>query len=94
MNKPSIIQPDETRCYVCGATVGLERHHAMHGTANRKIAEKYSLTVMLCQTHHTGRLGVHTDPILDERIKKDAQRAFTRIYGRSLWMRLFRKNYL
>lgn len=94
MNKPSIIQKDETRCYVCGSMIGLERHHAMHGTANRKIAEKYSLTVMLCNDHHTGRFGVHTDPILDNRIKQDAQRAFTRIYGRSLWMRLFRKNYL
>ena len=94
MIKKSIIQPDETRCYVCGSTVNLERHHAMHGTANRKIAEAYALTVNLCALHHRGRFGVHSDPILDERIKKDAQRAFSNIYGRALWMRLFRKNYL
>lgn len=28
---------------------GLEKHHVMHGVANRKIAEKYGLTVYLCE---------------------------------------------
>lgn len=92
--KTSIIQPEDDRCFICGSRVNLECHHAMHGTANRKIAEQYGLTVMLCREHHTGPLGVHQDIILDERVKKAAQTAFQRIYGRSLWMRLFRKNYL
>ena len=90
----SIIQTGEPRCYVCGSMVNLEIHHAMHGTANRKLAEKYHLTVWLCRDHHTGRLGVHSDPIIDERIKKDAQRAFEAQYGHSMWMQTFRKNYL
>lgn len=94
MTKKSIIQKDESRCYICGSMQNLERHHAMHGTANRKWAETYGLTVYLCRTHHTGSIGVHNDAILDERIKKDAQRAFSNIYGRALWMKIFRKNYL
>ena len=69
-------------------------HHAMHGTANRSLATKYNLVVWLCRDHHTGRIGVHSDIILDERIKKDAQRAFEKIYGHSKWMQVFRKNYL
>lgn len=91
----SIMQDmDEPRCYVCGCQRNLEVHHAMHGTANRSLATKYNLVVWLCRDHHTGRIGVHSDIILDERIKKDAQRAFEKIYGHSKWMKVFRKNYL
>lgn len=91
----SILQDmDEPRCYVCGCQRNLEVHHAMHGTANRSLATKYNLVVWLCRDHHTGRIGVHSDIILDERIKKDAQRAFEKIYGHSKWMKVFRKNYL
>ena len=91
----SILQDmDEPRCYVCGCQRNLEVHHAMHGTANRSLATKYNLVVWLCRDHHTGRIGVHSDIILDERIKKDAQRAFEKIYGHSKWMQVFRKNYL
>lgn len=92
--KQSIIQPEADRCFICGSRCNLERHHAMHGTANRKLAEAYGLTVMLCHEHHNTPLGVHQDIILDERIKKAAQKAFQDIYGRAMWMRLFRKNYL
>lgn len=94
MSKKSIIQPELDKCYVCGAVRDLEIHHAMHGTANRAIADRYSLVVALCADHHRGRFGVHSDAELDKRIKQDAQRAFSRIYSRQLWMRLFRKNYL
>ena len=91
----SIMQDmEEPRCYVCGCQRNLEVHHAMHGTANRSLATKYNLVVWLCRDHHTGRIGVHSDIILDERIKKDAQRAFEKIYSHSKWMKVFRKNYL
>lgn len=91
----SIMQDlDNPRCYVCGCTRNLEIHHAMHGTANRTLATKYQLLVWLCRMHHTSSIGVHSDVILDTRIKKDAQRAFEKIYGHSFWMKTFRKNYL
>ena len=84
----------EPRCYVCGCVRNLEVHHAMHGTANRQLATQYGLVVWLCRDHHTSSIGVHSDIILDRRIKKDAQRAFENIYGHSRWMQVFRKNYL
>ena len=91
----SIVQDlDEPRCYVCGCVRNLELHHCMHGNANRSLADKYQLVVWLCRDHHTGRIGVHSDIILDERIKKAAQRAFEAKYGHGLWMKTFRKNYL
>lgn len=90
----SIIQDGEPRCYICGATQNLEVHHAMHGTANRKLADRYQLVVWLCADHHRGRLGVHSDYVTDERIKKAAQLAFEQRYGHTMWMRTFRRNYL
>ena len=89
----SIVQEDDSRCYICGCRVNLECHHVMSG-ANRKWSEVYGLTVMLCRDHHTGRIGVHSDYILKERLEKDAQRAFEQRYGHTAWMSIFRKNYL
>lgn len=96
MSEPkSIVQDlEERKCYVCGCVNNLELHHCMHGTANRTLATKYQLLVWLCRDHHTGRIGVHSDIILDERIKRDAQKAFEAIHGHSMWMKVFQKNYL
>ena len=91
----SILQNlDEPRCYVCGSYRNLEIHHVMSGTANRKLSTKYGLVLWLCADHHRGRLGVHNDYILKERLEKDAQRAFEALYGHKQWMQTFRKNYL
>ena len=91
----SIVQDlNDERCFVCGSVRNLELHHIMHGTANRRLSTTWGLTCWLCRTHHTGRLGVHTDPILNERLQKEAQRAFEKRYGHSKWMMIFRKNYL
>ena len=90
----SIIQEDESRCYVCGSMRNLERHHVFSGTANRKLSETYGLTVMLCADHHRGSIGVHTDYFLKNRLEKDGQRAFEQRYGHTAWMSIFRKNYL
>lgn len=83
----------EPKCYICGCVRNLEVHHVMSGS-NRKWSTVYGLIVWLCKDHHTGSIGVHTDYILKERLEKDAQRAFERIYGHTAWMALFRKNYL
>ena len=55
----SIIQK-EKECYLCGSTLNLEKHHCIHGTAGRKLADKYGLTVWLCAYHHRDQKnGVH-----------------------------------
>ena len=91
----SILQNlDEPRCYVCGSYRNLELHHVMSGNANRNLSTKYGLVVWLCRDHHTGKLGVHSDYILKERLEKKAQKAFEAIYGHKMWMETFRKNYL
>ena len=90
----SIIQ-SEKECFICYNTKGLECHHIFHGTANRKLAEKYGLKVWLCNDHHTGSRGVHRSNEFDEHLKRIGQRAFERAHGsREDFMRIFGKNYL
>ena len=89
----SIVQT-EKECWFCGARAGLEEHHIFAGVANRKISEKYGLTVWLCHKHHTGADGAQYDKDLNLTLKIDAQRAFEKHHSRSEWMKLIRKNYL
>lgn len=90
----SIIQPEEKRCFLCGRSNGLERHHVLGGVANRKLSEKYGLWVWLCAVCHRGTDGAQYDPEKNQQLKKDAQVCFERRYGHQMWMEIFRKNYL
>lgn len=86
---------DEKRCFVCGRSVGLERHHILKGTAWRKQSEKYGLTVWLCFDHHRGKHGVHNgNTALDFKLMQIAQERFEEIYGHDKFMEVFRRNFL
>ena len=86
---------DKKECYLCGSTHNLERHHCIHGTAGRKLADKYGLTVWLCPYHHRDtKHGVHGDATLDLWFKKLAQNVFEIAYSHELWMEKFKRNYL
>lgn len=92
----SIMQSDKS-CYICGRIDGLERHHILGGfsSKNRNHSETYGLWVWVCGKHHTDpKDGVQYNADLNLKLKQDAQLAFQKYYGRSLWMQLFRKNYL
>ncbi len=86
----------DKRCFFCHNTGNLEKHHCMHGTANRKKAEKYDLTVWLCNYHHTGGMqAVHRCRKTDMMLEAYAQRYFEENIGdRELWMKEFGRNYL
>ena len=71
----SIIQKDLTKCYVCGCSGNLHKHHIIYGTANRKNSEEYGLTVMLCPAHHNmSNNGVHFNKKLDLKLKQLAEK--------------------
>lgn len=92
----SIMQTDRA-CYYCGRLDGLERHHVLGGfsSKNRKYSETYGLWVWVCHKHHTDpKEGVQYNAEMNTQLKQDAQLAFQKYFGRSLWMQLFRKNYL
>jgi hypothetical protein len=48
-----ICENDEQKCYLCGRQSQLERHHTLHGGANRRLADEDGLWVWLCHQCHT-----------------------------------------
>ena len=89
----SILQT-EKECFVCKTTYGLEEHHCIGGTANRKQSEKYGLKVWLCHEHHRGNTGVHFNKELDLKIKKIAQSTFECEHTREEFRAIFGKSWL
>lgn len=90
----SILQ-SRKECYMCRTTLNLAKHHVFYGTANRKLSEKYGLTIWLCPEHHNmSDKGIHFNKPLDLQIKQIAQREFEDTYGHEEFMRIFGRNYI
>ena len=88
------IMQDKEECYVSGSRINLDRHHqhCLHGTANRKLAEKWGLWVWL---RHDIHMDLHErNKKLDRELEQDAQRAFEAKYDHEKFLEIFRKNYL
>ena len=86
----SIMQA-EKRCFITGATVGLDKHHCMHGS-RRKAAEKWGCWVWL---RHDIHMRLHDiDKALDRQIQQECQHRFEALYGHEKWMQVFGKSYL
>lgn len=101
------IMQTKKECYLCreyANRVGiygslppkqLHKHHIMHGTANRRLAEKYGVWCYLCLNHHEiGPEAVHNNADVDRHLKELAQEEFEKRYTRQFWMFTFGKNYL
>jgi hypothetical protein len=88
----SIIQ-NEKKCWVCGSTRHLEKHHCF-GASNRKLSEKFGLTIWLCLEHHRGNTGVHFNPELADMVHRHAQTVFEKEHSREEFMTIFGRNYL
>ncbi len=89
-------------CYLCmllhndhsGKRIRQE-HHAIFGTANRQLSEKYGLTVYLCLDHHVnGKEAVHKNAETALMVKKEAQKAFEGRWPELDFKAVFGRNYL
>lgn len=91
----SIIQ-HEKECFVCKTIYNLHRHHIFFGTGNRKLSEKYGMTVWLCARHHNmSNAGIHFNKDLDLKVKQHAQGVFEANLGtRDDFRRIFGKSYI
>lgn len=89
----SIMHDKEDGCLIC-MNPYVEEHHVIHGTANRKLSEKYGLKVYLCAEHHRGSKGVHQNADFDYRLKRMAQRKFEEEYPDLDFLEIFGRNYL
>ena len=58
----------------------VEKHHIFYGTANRRLSDKYGLTVWLCREHHRGNSGAHFNKTLDAKLKTVAEQRFKEVY--------------
>lgn len=91
---PKSILSNERKCYRCGTTYNLHRHHIYYGP-NRKNSEKYGCWVYLCGRHHNlSNEGVHSDRAYDLRLKAECQRAFEEIHSHEKFMEVFGKNWI
>ena len=104
----TIMPTEKGTCYICGCNKGYEKHHCIHGYANRKIAEKEGLWVYLCyECHRTGKYAVHQDKNTDIALERDAQTIWEERYikdypynnhateaAREAFIALFGKSYL
>ena len=98
----SIIQ-DESKgqCFLCvmldsdTSRKYTEKHHIFFGSANRKLSEKYGLTVRLCVKHHReGPEAVHNNAEIRDKLCQIGQRAFEKRYPDKDFREIFGKNYL
>ncbi len=86
----SILQ-EEKRCFISGATTGLDRHHVYAGS-RRKDSEKWGCWVWL---RHDIHMDLHSrDGALDKMIKRTCQERFEELHGHEKFMRVFGKSWL
>lgn len=104
MAKSIIHDKNDRTCYLCmklnsdyGTRTGLEEHHVIFGTGNRRLSEKYGLKVYLCVPHHRGYgaqyQSAHFSRESRELLCREAQRAFEEKYSHEEWMRVFGRCY-
>ncbi len=80
-------------CELCGKWSACHRHHLIGGTANRKNAERYNLTMYLCPDCHRN---AHEDPGIYKMLHQYGERKFMREQDATVedFIRVFGKNYL
>lgn len=92
----SIIQKHTDRCFMCGATRGLEWHH-IFGAALKKKSEKYKLMARLCHyCHNEPPNGVHQNQEIRHKLQALAQKKAMEHYGWSIedFRKEFYKSYI
>lgn len=93
--KASIIS-NQANCYICRRfyntinTAPLERHHCLHGTGMRKLADEDGLWVWLCPEHHRR---LHDKNEHDRDLQIIAQRTYEVEYGREEYFKRYGKFY-
>lgn len=86
---------NKARCYLCGSSRYLERHH-IFGGANRNLSEEYGLWVYLCFQCHRGKNGVHNNYDVMRGLREQGEEAWIdKGFGnQDDFLRKFGRNYL
>lgn len=96
----SILQDDNSYCFLCGMNSNLEPldlHHVFN-KADKKKSEKYGLMVYLhhSKCHIFGKNAVHQNAQVNNKLKATAQAKAMEHYGWTTeeFIKIFGKNYL
>jgi hypothetical protein len=83
------------KCWICGTTTNLHKHHIYPGNPNRRLSEKYGCWVYLCGHHHNlSNDGVHFDKEADTKLRIECQAAFKQAFPQLSFLKVFGRNYL
>ncbi len=91
MSQSIITNNIKGQCFLCYRQGPTQMHHMIHGTANRKNADHYGLTVWLCPECHRE---LHDHGTHDRELQRKAQEEFEKHWGHKEWMKVFQKNYV
>ncbi len=103
MSKSIMHNKQDGTCFLCmylhddySRKTGLEEHHVMEGTANKKLSEHYGLKVYLDPEHHrlSRKESPHQNAEISDLLHRLAQKAFEKKYSYEEWMRVFGRNYI
>lgn len=84
-----------SECFLCGSTWSLENHHVFFGAKNRKMSDKYKMTVMLCPNcHRISNESVHLNRKVDLALKSTFQSIFEETHTREEFFKAFGRSYL
>lgn len=94
-NMSSSLLSNEKRCYRCGTTFNLHKHHIYAG-GYRNRSERYGAWCYLCFNHHVGADGVHTHKGASYWLflKAECQAKFEEKYSHERFMEVFGKDWI
>ena len=73
-------------CVMCGRRYAVHTHHLIMGTANRKLSDRYGLTIRVCDECHNGAVKaedrIHGNPRAED---------LSKMLGQALWERDYYK---
>ena len=93
MDIKSAIVENMDLCLICKRP--RQQIHHVFGKYNRAKSDFYHYLVPLCEEHHTGCHGVHSNHQMDFHFKQMAQRHFEKTHGtREDFIRVFGKSWL
>lgn len=82
----SILQEDDTKCFLCGKQVKLDKHEALGGR-NRQKSMKYGLVYYLCRLCHSK---ADLDKNTREYLQNNAKKVFIKKYSKEKFIEEFK----
>lgn len=84
--RTSILQEDNTKCFLCGKQGKLDKHEAFGGR-NRQRSMKYKLVYYLCRLCHSK---ADTDKETKEKLQNNARKVFIKEHSKKEFIEIFK----